>query len=470
MRAVILDGAAVSRYNDGMKERFKMRIAEWKKPKTWAAAIVVLALAAACVAFALWLRRPIAKYNADRDDAAQVYMTHFALAADSNRQLFETGTVPEVYAENNASLKTYSYAYATVVEVLSDDSHTDPETENVHVGSQELLVEITTGAHKGRRMQLTNYMSKLFDKHASVGTSLLVFVLTDQSHLDENGLPALSLSVMNYNRQWLLLGLVAVFLIVVALIGKKVGLRSILGLAFTLACIVFLLVPALLRGFYAIPFTLLLCAVVTVVCFLLLDGLSRKTVSAILGTVAGFSIACLFAYLASRLAHLDGLEYNVAETDTLVQAKYQGTLINLRGLFVSGIIISALGAVMDVAMSISSSVNELKTVNPALGFSALLRSGMNIGRDAIGTMTNTLILAFTGGALVNLILIKYYNWDVKAILSGDYITHEVITSIAGSIGLILAVPLTALIASALFDRFEPDGKAANERTARKQKQ
>ena len=453
-----------NRYNNGMKERMKKRIAAWKRPKAWIAAIVIVVLLCCCAAFAVWVRKPIAKYNPDRDDAAQVYFTHLALAADSNRQLFLNGSVSEAYAGSDTGMKSYSYAYAKVLEVVSDNSHEDADTENVHVGSQELLVEITTGAHKGRQVLLTNYMSKLFDKHAKVGTSLLVFILTDASQTDEDGLPSVSLSVMNYNRQWLLFGLVAVFLIVVGLIGGKVGLRSILGLGFTLACIVFLLVPALLRGFRPIPLTLLLCVVVTVVCFLLLDGLSRKTTSAILGTIAGFSVACLFAFLASRIAHLDGLEYNVAETDTLIQAKYQGTLIHLRGLFVSGIIISALGAVMDVAMSISSAIGELKAVNPGLGFKSLLRSGMNIGRDAIGTMTNTLILAFTGGALVNLILIKYYNWDWKAILSGDYITHEVITGIAGSIGLILAVPLTALIASALYDRAKIEPKHSRENT------
>lgn len=418
----------------------------------WGAAIVVAAAVLACVLFALYLRRPIPKYNPDYEDAKQVYFTHFSLGVGSNRILFETGTLPEGYADADASLKTYSYAYAKVLEVLSDESHTDPDTENVHVGTQELLVELTTGEHKGRRMQVTNYMSKLFDKHAKVGTSLLVFVLTDRTQTDETGAPVLSLSVMNYNRQWILLALIAVFLLVIALVGGRVGLRSVLGLFFTLACIVWILVPALLRGYSAIPLTLLLCTAVTVVCFVLLDGLSRKALSAVLGTAAGFLVACLFAMVFSKLTHLDGLEYNVSETDTLIQAKYQGTLINLRGLFVSGIVISALGAVMDVAMSISSSIHELKTVNPALPFRSLLRSGMRIGRDAIGTMTNTLILAFTGGALVNLILIKYYNWDLKAILSGDYITHELITGVAGSIGLILAVPLTALIASALYCR------------------
>lgn len=435
-----------------MKERFQKCIRTWKRPRVWGAALVVLAAVLLGVFCALWLKKPMPKFNPDYEDAKQVYFTHLAIAAGSNRILFEDGALPEGYADDDAGLKNYSYAYAKVVEVLRDDSHTDPDTENVHIGSQELLVEITTGPYKGRRMQLTNYMSKLFDKHAKVGTSLLVFVLTDRSQLDEDGAPALSLSVMNYNRQWLLFGLIAVFLLVTALIGGKVGLRSILGLGFTLACIIWILVPALLKGFYPIPFTLLLCVVVTVVCFVLLDGLSRKALAAVLGTVAGFTVACLFAMLASKLAHLDGLEYNVSETDTLIQAKFQGTLINLRGLFVSGIIISALGAVMDVAMSISSAVNELKSVNPGLHFKDLLRSGMHIGRDAIGTMTNTLILAFTGGALVNLILMKYYNWDWKAVLSGDYITHEVITGVAGSIGLILAVPLTALIASALFAR------------------
>lgn len=433
-----------------MKKRFQ----NLKNPKTWIAAAIVVAIVAAGVWLAFDLRRPMAKYNADRSDAAQVYFEHLAHAADSNRILFETGTLPEGYADRDDALKTTSYAHATVLEVLSDDSHKDPQTENVHVGSQRLLVEITTGEHKGRRVELTNYMSKLFDKHAEKGTSLLVYVLTDRTNMTD-GLPAISLSVMNYNRTWLLFGLAALFLLVTALVGGKVGLRSILGLALTLAAVCFILVPALLRGFYAIPFTLILCALVTVVCFLLLDGLSRKTLSAILGTVAGFSVACVFAWIASRIAHLDGLEYNVAETDTLIQAKFQGTLINIRGLFVSGIIISALGAVMDVSMSISSSVNELKTVNPDMGFSALFKSGMRIGRDAVGTMTNTLILAFTGGALVNLLLIKYYNWDWKAILSGDYITHEVITGISGSIGLILAVPLTALIASSLCGRMQP---------------
>ena len=213
----------------------------------------------------------------------------------------------------------------------------------------------------------------------------------------------------------------------------------------------------------------MLCVIVTIVCFILLDGINRKTLSAMVGTIAGFTVACLFAMLVSKLAHIDGLDYNTSETDTLVQAKYQGTLINIRGLFVSGIIISTLGAVMDVAMSISSSINELKTVNPAISFKQMFRSGMNIGRDAVGTMTNTLILAFTGSALVNLILIQMNNWNWKAIISNDYITAEIITGVAGSIGLILAVPLSALVASLFCQRSDRHEILAPIQPVRKQK-
>ena len=451
-----------------MRKWMNARIEALKKPKTWIAAAIVAVILVACAVFALKLRRPTAKYNADRDDAAQVFFSHLALAADGSRLLFETGTLPEAYSDLRDDAPSVSYAYATVLEVLEDDSRTDVETENVHVGSQKLLVEITTGEWKGRRVEVVNYMNKLFDKHAEKGTSLLVYLLSDP-----NRTPELSVSVMNYNRQSLLLGLVAVFLLVTILVGGRVGLRSILGLGLTLAAVFFLLVPALLKGYSPIPFTLLLCVLVTIVCFLLLDGLNRKTLSAVLGTIAGFSVACVFALIASRIAHLDGLEYNVSETDTLLQAKYQGTPISLRGLFVSGIVLSALGAVMDVAMSISSSVNELKTVNPGMQFPALFRSGMRIGRDAVGTMTNTLILAFTGSALVDLILIRHFNWDAKAILSGDYITHEVITGISGSIGLILAVPLTALIASALCGRLQSvsdNPQPISDPTSRQKKQ
>jgi len=432
-----------------MKKRFQKCIDWLLRPATWIAAALVVLIAAGFWISAANLRRPVAKYNKDRDDAAQVYFTHLAIALDASRMLFEDGALPEGMIDDESASKYTAYAHAKVLEVLEDNTYIDESTENARVGDQTLLLEITTGEHKGRQITTRFFMGKMFDKHAEKGTSLLVSIVTDPQARDENGLPAISVTLMNYNRTWPIVLIIALFLLVTGLIGGKVGLRSILGLAFTLAAVVLVLIPALLRGHAPIPLTLGICALVTVVCFLLLDGLNRKTLSAMLGTIAGFCLAALFALFASALTKLDGLTYYSSETSNLIDAQYQGVTIQIRGLFVSGIIISALGAVMDVAMSISSSVNELKTVNPDMRFFPLLKSGMRIGRDAIGTMTNTLILAFTGGALTELLLMKIFHWDFKAILSGDYITHEIITGVSGSIGLILAVPLTALIASAM---------------------
>jgi len=432
-----------------MKKRFQKCIDWLLRPATWIAAALVVLIAAGFWISAVNLRRPVAKYNKDRDDAAQVYFTHLAIALDASRMLFEDGALPEGMIDDESASKYTAYAHAKVLEVLEDNTYIDESTENARVGDQTLLLEITTGEHKGRQITTRFFMGKMFDKHAEKGTSLLVSIVTDPQVRDENGLPAISVTLMNYNRTWPIVLIIALFLLVTGLIGGKVGLRSILGLAFTLAAVVLVLIPALLRGHAPIPLTLGICALVTVVCFLLLDGLNRKTLSAMLGTIAGFCLAALFALFASALTKLDGLTYYSSETSNLIDAQYQGVTIQIRGLFVSGIIISALGAVMDVAMSISSSVNELKTVNPDMRFFPLLKSGMRIGRDAIGTMTNTLILAFTGGALTELLLMKIFHWDFKAILSGDYITHEIITGVSGSIGLILAVPLTALIASAM---------------------
>ena len=438
-----------------MKQWFKKQIEAWKRPKTWIAAVIVLVLLAGCIVFALWVRRPVAKPNSDRGDAAQVYFAHFALAVDSNRLLFEDGTLPEEVYSDESKLSYTSFAYATVLEVLEDNTYIDPDPkwEGTRRGNEKLLLEITSGEHKGRTIEATVYMNTVFEKYAAEGTQYLILVTTVPTVTDESGNPQIDAAVRNYNRSVPLIILVAVFLLAVGLVGGRVGLRSILGLAFTLFAVIFMLVPALLyHGFSPVPFTLLLCVIVTVVCFLLLDGLNRKTVSAILGTIAGFSVAALFAAIAGAVTHLDGMNYDSQFASYLTQAKYQDYPIRLRGLFVSGIIISALGAVMDVAMSISSSVNELKTVNPDMGFRALFKSGMHIGHDAVGTMTNTLILAFTGGALAEFLTLRYINYDVKALFSSDEITHEIITGISGSVGLILAVPLTALIAAALCGR------------------
>ena len=194
----------------------------------------------------------------------------------------------------------------------------------------------------------------------------------------------------------------------------------------------------------------LVCAYITVVTMVLLGGVRRKTVCAALGTIAGTALALLFGLLAQSLARVDGMR--LADVEPLLQLRQTGTPIGLRGLRVGGIVISALGAVMDVAMSIASAMTEVHTVAPTLSRRELFRSGMNIGRDMVGTMTNTLILAFLGSGFALIIYLYSLGLSAYQLISSAYLTIEVISSVSSSIGVILSVPLTALISAAILTR------------------
>ncbi|MDO4565126.1 MAG: YibE/F family protein [Clostridia bacterium] len=411
-------------------------------------AVFILAAVIFAAAYA-GANRPVALYNSNPEDAENLYFTHVGLALDINRKLFSDEALSQTFPDDGSSIDILEYETAVVREIVTEDWQRDPDTENVHVGNQELRIEIVSGRYKGQEHIVLNQMSKSFDKYSKVGTRLLILVRTNYTTLDENGEVVPSITIMNYDRSLVLYIAVAVFLLITIIVGGKVGARSIIALIFTLVCVICILVPMILQGYHSVWLTLAICIYVTIISFIMLDGINRKTCSAILGTIMGFTLAACFAALAGLFARIDGLEYNVSETDSLIQAQFQGTPIYIRGTFISGIIIAALGAVMDVAMTIASSITELKSVNSELNWKQLFRSGMNIGKDAVGTMTNTLILAFTGGALVELILINLYDWDFRAIINSDLITSELITGLSGSVGLILAVPLTALIASLL---------------------
>ena len=219
---------------------------------------------------------------------------------------------------------------------------------------------------------------------------------------------------------------------------------ALLGLAYTLASVWFILIPMLLRGADPILTAIGIVALTTAASLILLTGLSRKTLCATLGCIGGVAAAGLFAALCGTISPLNG--FNLTEAEELIlRASDRG--IRISGLFVSGILIASLGAVMDVAMSISSACWELREVDPALTRGALFRSGMNIGRDAMGTMANTLILAFAGSSLNVLILFQVYDYPMIQLFNADSIAVELIRGVGGSIGIILTVPLVAALSA-----------------------
>ncbi|MBQ2110378.1 MAG: YibE/F family protein [Clostridia bacterium] len=340
---------------------------------------------------------------------------------------------------------TISYELVRVREVVFDNYTVDESTENALRGSQSLKVEVRTGRHKGDIQLINNYLGPLHEKLAKEGTVLTVTITEDSR---ETGY---QISVVNYDYTWLLAWMLVLFVASVLIVGRSKGLMSLIGLAVTLAALVFFLIPMWLKGYPPIPLTLGVCVFVTVFCFILLSGITRKTVSAILGTTLCVIFAGAFAAVCGSIAGVSGMTMEEAEW-LLDEGKTLGIMLRVRGLFVSGILISSLGAVMDVSMSIASSVTELSEVNPGMSSASLFKSGMNIGRDMIGTMTNTLILAFAGTSLNLMIIMFAAGMQPYQLINNNDTIMEVIRALAGSIGLVLAVPLTAAVASAKFKK------------------
>lgn len=331
-----------------------------------------------------------------------------------------------------------TYETARVLSVLEDNTEEDPSAENVLRGSQELELEILTGRYAGQTVHVTNYLSAFYNVHAKEGGKLSVSINTV-----EEG--TYSVSVYNYSRDLWIWVFVGLFTLVLFVVGGKQGLKALLSLGITVFCVIFLLVPLLVqRGWAPIPTTLAMVAYTSFVTFVILGGVQVKTMAAALGTFGGVLLAGLLAWGACKIVHISGMNMDEAES-LLLTAVDNG--LKIRGLYICGILIASEGAVMDIAMSISSAVTELRTVNPSLAPRQLFRSGMNIGRDAMGTMANTLVLAFAGTSLNMMIFIYAYDVSYTQLLNADFVAIEVIRSLAGSIGIVLTVPVVAAVSA-----------------------
>lgn len=344
----------------------------------------------------------------------------------------------EEQTESNASRMVY--ASAEVTAVLADNAQEDfQNAEGRRVGDQELEIRILSGDHKDEIMTVTNYMSALFNVDVDQGDRIIVRIMTD-----EDG--SYYASVFNYDRGIVLGAFLLIFFALLAILGGKKGIGALAGLLLTLGCIWFILIPCLIRGVPAIPVTIGVSAVSAAVGLIFLNGYSKKTLCAVCGCVGGVLAAGIAAAAVGTLSPMNG--FNMQEAENLILYGADRGL-KVSGLLVCGVLISALGAVMDVALGIASSVWEMKEQNPDASAKSLFRSGMQIGKDAMGTMANTLILAFAGSSLNMLILVQTYDIPFLQLINTDSIALEVVQSVAGSVGILLTVPLVAFISARL---------------------
>lgn len=343
------------------------------------------------------------------------------------------------------------YESASVDQILSDSTEKDPASDNGYRGEQLLLVTVRSGDYKGQQMQVYNYVGPLYGGPLKVGDRATVLISTYSDG-------TVNATVYEFDRLLPLCIVLVLFIAAAVAVGGRTGVKSLVALAVTLVCLFGVLLPSLMKGANTLLMTFIVCAYVAVVSLTIVGGVRKKTVCAMLGAVAGTALALLFGLLAQGLTRIDGLR--IDDVEPLLQLRQTGTPIGLRGLLVGGIVISALGAVMDVTMGIASSLSEVHAANPELSRRELFRSGMNIGRDMVGTMTNTLILAFLGSGFTLILYLYSLGLSPRQLLSSAYVSLEVVSGVASSVGVILSIPLTALITAEVFTREKKSGKSA----------
>lgn len=307
---------------------------------------------------------------------------------------------------------------------------------------QYIEVEITDGKHKGENIIVENMINDQYVYNIVVQDEddVLLYLEEDDNSNILNGY------ISEIVRDKFLLYLVVAFLAGLIIIGGLKGLKAIITLLLTAFAVIKILLPMILKGYNPILVSVGICAAVISITLLIISGNNKKTLSAIIGTTGGVIVAGIAALVVGSMANLTGLGNEEAQ---MLMFLPQQIDFDFKGLLFAGIIIGALGAVMDVGMSIASAMNEIELANPDIKTKKLIASGMNVGRDIMGTMSNTLILAYAGGALHLMLLFSAYDISFVEIINQDRIASEVVRAFAGSIGLIFTIPLTAIVAGTL---------------------
>ncbi|MCC3371938.1 YibE/F family protein [Cohnella sp. REN36] len=372
--------------------------------------------------------------------------------------MFLFSRAPEPKYNEKSGTGGRQYVKAKVLRVLKEELEKDSGRGNTYQGYQDIEVRILSGEHKGEVHTVTNNVSVYLNVIAKPGQTLI-------ANIDSAGKDFYLVTVYSYYRAPILLAMFLIFFGLLWWVGGKKGLKSVLGILFTLACIVYLFIPMLYRGYSPLLASLLIVVLTTCVTLLLLNGWTPKSLAAILGTISGVALSGILAYAFGQWAHITG--YNTAEVEVLVVVADQ-TGLQLGGMLFAGIMLSSLGAIIDVGISIAAAVQEVYETNPNLSRRELYRSGINVGRDMMGTMANTLILALTGTTLASLMILYAVKVPFSQLTNMNMMTVEIVQGLTGCIGVVLTVPIVAFISARVIPESgknlvlaaEPESKSA----------
>ncbi len=350
---------------------------------------------------------------------------------------------PELFEQN-----TEEFYKAKVIsvgeietEVFTLDDGNSFESRKIH-----FTALITSGVNNGETVEAVQIMNTMYSIQAKEIKNGSKIIVSPSSMLEADQEEWI---FIEYNRSDTLIWFGIIFLLLLLIFGRSKGLSTIISLAFTVFAIFSVYIPSILKGYNIYLSTFVVSIFLIFMSLLIMNGANKKTICAIVGNIGGVAVAALIAIVMNHILNITGI---VDEDYAFLMSAQLKSPINLIAIVWGGIVIGSLGAIMDVAMSISSAMNELAENMEERTFAKLLKSGMNIGRDTIGTMTNTLILAYVGSSLATVLLMIVYNKNTLFLFNMEMIVVEVLQAIVGSLGILFAVPATALFSAYIFTK------------------
>lgn len=330
---------------------------------------------------------------------------------------------------------------AKVTQILSR------EEDNAEDGAAGLKIifeaKILSGDRKGdivTSLQQTDAYSPVQLKEIAYGDTVLLYENTDEE-IDTDWL------LGEYVRTDALIWLGVLFCLGLLIFGRIKGVNTLISLVFTCLAVFIVFIPSVLAGQNIYAWSIIICVFIIVMTLLIVNGADRKSLAAGIGCFSGVAAAGILTLLMDSIIKLTGM---VDEDSMYLYLLHEDNPIDLKAIIFAAIIIGAIGAIMDVSMSISSSLMELKNKVGAMSPKALFRSGITIGRDIMGTMANTLVLAYIGSSLSVTLLVVAYSNSMLALLNREMIVVEILNALVGSIGILLTIPLTSLICAVLY--------------------
>lgn len=325
---------------------------------------------------------------------------------------------------------------------------------------------ITSGRMKGSEIEAAQQIDSIVavtPKRVEVGDSVVLSYESEYS-VSEDGT-----AVPNGNYQWrflqyhrsgILILTSVIFCICLLIFGKWQGFHTVVSLAFTCLAVFAVFVPSILSGQNIYIWAAITCVYIISMTLLIVVGPHKKSLCAAIGCIGGLCVTAGLSAILTIMMHLTGL----TDEQTLYITMMDSAKIDLRALLFGAILVGAVGAVMDVSMSLSSSLYEVsEQMGERRSVRALFRSGMTIGRDIMGTMANTLILAYIGSSLSVVILLAASETSLLSLFNQEMIVEEVMQALTGSFGILFTIPVTSLVASVLYTRRRHPQKVSKQR-------